>query len=189
MVHGIFHPGCSRVVCCRLRKVHCYWHQKLRARLPEASFVTGTRSFVVTGTRSFLLLLIGLHQKLRSVLSRTEASTQCAQHPLLHPPDTPTQHPSTLWLGHTHPISTVTGHRALLSTTLSLRRISPTTAFQAMTLTVVVGPAAGCNCGLAARPLLHSRVRSLGDRPHTLCQRRCLTEACEGTGLLLRPPI
>lgn len=124
-----------------------------------------------------------------SVSQETEASTQCAQHPLLHPPDSPTLDTRPPCGSVTHPISTVTGHRALLSTTLSLRRISPTTAFQAMTLTVVVGPAAGCNCGLAARPLLHSRVRSLGDRPHTLCQRRCLTEACEGTGLLLRPPI
>jgi hypothetical protein len=124
--------------------------------------------------------------------SRRRIEPTSSQHRLLHPPythshSTPSTHHGTV----THPIHcTHRGRRALLSTTLSLRRAPhPTTTFQAMTLTVVVGPAAGRNCGLAAPPLLDSRVRSLGDRVHTLCRRGCLDQPVSAQGYCSGPPI
>ena len=109
---------------------------------------------------------------------RTGASNPRARntHCCIHPTHTPT--PSTL--ARSHPILH-TPVAALSSTTPCPFAELHTPTFQAMTLTVVVGPAAGRNCGLAAPPLLgQPRVRRLGDWP------QMPGSACEGTGLLLR---
>ena len=95
------------------------------------------------------------HQKLLFPRDKQAHQPTSSQRPLLHPPYTlplNTRPPSH---GHTpYPPVTHRGRRALLSTTLSLRRATSNNNTFQMTLTVVVGPAAGRNCGLAAPPLL-----------------------------------
>ena len=81
-------------------------------------------------------------------------------------------HPGTI----THPIHC---HTPALSSAppcpfaaLQIQQATFVVKLSSMTLTVVVGPAAGRNCGLALQHLLcySGCVRSLGDRPHILCE-------------------
>ena len=71
-------------------------------------------------------------------------------------------------LCRTDTVSIVTQGARLGATPCPFAELDNLDRCEAMTLTVVVGPAAGRNCGLPHPLLEQPPIRSLGDRPHTL---------------------